>query len=252
MPVRIFFSLPKSISCEVSTFLKCLWIDSLASGTKIDFFVITHDKISQPAVFFGSLCSVTFTKTDYPLDIKRKLNVHRTLSRRPGYLLNVLCTFMLRLLFILRLVLSINLCNHSVITRFANQEVMQNLSTFFYVNIASGHTQRKCELIWEYLRRWYEVKNGFLKGIYNIFLTWYYLPRSWKKTHKFEKRSAFKVWSHFLFWYTKYWQFFFVFYNNKLYKTSQAEVWSCEFQHENLNKNKILPNERAYQDMNLL
>ena len=32
----------------------------------------------------------------YPLDTGRKLNVHKTLRRRPGRLLNVLCTFILR------------------------------------------------------------------------------------------------------------------------------------------------------------
>ena len=32
-----------------------------------------------------------------PVDIRRKLNVHKTLNRRPGRLLNVLCTFNLRL-----------------------------------------------------------------------------------------------------------------------------------------------------------
>ena len=32
-----------------------------------------------------------------PVDTRRKLNVHKTLRRRPGRLLNVLCTFKLRL-----------------------------------------------------------------------------------------------------------------------------------------------------------
>ena len=31
-----------------------------------------------------------------PVDIGRKLNVHKTFRRRPGRLLNVLCTFNLR------------------------------------------------------------------------------------------------------------------------------------------------------------
>ena len=30
---------------------------------------------------------------DYPVDTGRKLNVHNTFRRRPGHLLNVLCTF---------------------------------------------------------------------------------------------------------------------------------------------------------------
>ena len=33
---------------------------------------------------------------DYPVDTGRKLNVHKTFRRRPGRLLNVLCTFNLR------------------------------------------------------------------------------------------------------------------------------------------------------------
>ena len=32
----------------------------------------------------------------YPVDTGRKLNVHKTFRRRPGRLLNVLCTFNLR------------------------------------------------------------------------------------------------------------------------------------------------------------
>ena len=32
----------------------------------------------------------------YPIDEGRKLNVHKTFRRRPGRLLNVLCTFNLR------------------------------------------------------------------------------------------------------------------------------------------------------------
>ena len=34
-----------------------------------------------------------------PLDTRRKLNVHKTLKRRPGCLLDILCTFNLRALF---------------------------------------------------------------------------------------------------------------------------------------------------------
>ena len=37
-------------------------------------------------------------RADYlPVDTGRKLNVHKTFRRRPGRLLNVLCTFNLRL-----------------------------------------------------------------------------------------------------------------------------------------------------------
>ena len=35
-------------------------------------------------------------KTTFPVDTKRKLNVHKTFRRPPGRLLNVLCTFNLR------------------------------------------------------------------------------------------------------------------------------------------------------------
>ena len=38
-----------------------------------------------------------FSKTTiYPVDTGRKLNVHKTFRRRPGRLLNVLCTLNLR------------------------------------------------------------------------------------------------------------------------------------------------------------
>ena len=36
------------------------------------------------------------TKCVYPIDTGRKFNVHKTFRRRPGRLLNVLCTFNLR------------------------------------------------------------------------------------------------------------------------------------------------------------
>ena len=39
---------------------------------------------------------VTFYDSSVPVDAGRKLNVHRTFRRRPGRLLNVLCTFNLR------------------------------------------------------------------------------------------------------------------------------------------------------------
>ena len=37
-----------------------------------------------------------FVVTLFPVDTGRKLNVHKTFKRRPGRLLNVLCTFNLR------------------------------------------------------------------------------------------------------------------------------------------------------------
>ena len=36
------------------------------------------------------------TNNGHPVDTGRKLNVHKTFRRRPGLLLNVLCTFNLR------------------------------------------------------------------------------------------------------------------------------------------------------------
>ena len=42
-------------------------------------------------------CRMSFcTKHNYPVDTGRKLNVYKTSRRRPGRLLNVLCTFNLR------------------------------------------------------------------------------------------------------------------------------------------------------------
>ena len=43
-------------------------------------------------VYFNAKIS----KNTIPLDTGRKLNVHKTFRRRPGRLLNVLCTFNLR------------------------------------------------------------------------------------------------------------------------------------------------------------
>ena len=37
-----------------------------------------------------------FTSGKLPVDTRRNLNVHKTFRRRPGRLLNVLCTFNLR------------------------------------------------------------------------------------------------------------------------------------------------------------
>ena len=39
---------------------------------------------------------ITYSQTTIPVDTGRKLNVHTTIRRRPGRLLNVLCTFNLR------------------------------------------------------------------------------------------------------------------------------------------------------------
>ena len=47
-------------------------------------------KTSLKTLLSGYLC------LDIPLDTGRKLNVHKTFRRRPGHLLNVLCTFNLR------------------------------------------------------------------------------------------------------------------------------------------------------------
>ena len=44
-------------------------------------------------------CTPTLINWIFPLDTGNKLNVHRTFGRRPGRLLNVLCTFNLRSLF---------------------------------------------------------------------------------------------------------------------------------------------------------
>ena len=37
-----------------------------------------------------------FNKNNTPVDTGRKFNIHKTLRRRPGRLLNALCTFNLR------------------------------------------------------------------------------------------------------------------------------------------------------------
>ena len=44
----------------------------------------------------NSLLDILFEQNNYPVDTGRKLNVHKMFRRRPGPLLNVLCTFNLR------------------------------------------------------------------------------------------------------------------------------------------------------------
>ena len=41
----------------------------------------------------------SYSTNHVPVDTGHKLNVHKTLRRRPGHLRNVLCTFNLRLVF---------------------------------------------------------------------------------------------------------------------------------------------------------
>ena len=51
----------------------------------------------------------------YPVDTARKLNVHKTLRRRPGRILNVLCTF--NLLAVSRSMFKPgNICSHFFMT----------------------------------------------------------------------------------------------------------------------------------------
>ena len=45
---------------------------------------------------FLSLLDPSTVTGCYPVDTRRKLNVNKTFRRRPGHLLNVLCTFNLR------------------------------------------------------------------------------------------------------------------------------------------------------------
>ena len=51
--------------------------------------VKSHRPLTDPLEKF-------IVKTSCPVDTERKLNVHKTFRRRPGRLLNVLCTFNLR------------------------------------------------------------------------------------------------------------------------------------------------------------
>ena len=57
--------------------------------------------LNRPVLFntLSQVCSCEFFKisqNNYPVDTGRKLNVHKTFRRRPGRILNVLCTFNLR------------------------------------------------------------------------------------------------------------------------------------------------------------
>ena len=80
-----------------------------------------HWTKSKP--LFRSICNSFFTTYSdvqglpFPVDAGRKLNVHKTFRRRPGRLLNVLCTFNLR----------------SVSTRFLCSNSWVSVPVFFYV-----------------------------------------------------------------------------------------------------------------------
>ena len=49
-----------------------------------------------PICLSGCVISNQSTSKNHPVDTGRKLNVHKTFRRRPGHLLNVLCTLNLR------------------------------------------------------------------------------------------------------------------------------------------------------------
>ena len=48
------------------------------------------------SLVLSTLTRMISDRSSHPVDTGRKLNVHKTLRRRPGRLLNVLCTFNLR------------------------------------------------------------------------------------------------------------------------------------------------------------
>ena len=72
-----------------------------------------HWTKSKP--LFRSICNSFFTTYSdvqglpFPVDAGRKLNVHKTFRRRPGRLLNVLCTFNLRSVYMGELIMDIDL-----------------------------------------------------------------------------------------------------------------------------------------------
>ena len=69
------------MSCE-----KCFKISSRTRMTEtISRNVAAHDRVTL------------LTEKHVPVDTGRKLNIHKTFRRRSGRLLNVLCTFNLRL-----------------------------------------------------------------------------------------------------------------------------------------------------------
>ena len=60
------------------------------------FFKVTQVAPSRFAILYCILLSLTELLKLFPVDTGRKLNAHKTFRRRPGRLLNVLCTYNLR------------------------------------------------------------------------------------------------------------------------------------------------------------
>ena len=74
-------------------FFLCIWESKCSKLRNWKYYQFSC--ISKSAYEKSAENSV-FSDHHLPVDTGRKLNVHKTLRRRPGRLLNVLCTFILR------------------------------------------------------------------------------------------------------------------------------------------------------------
>ena len=66
-------------------------------GTYLNsFYRVIPDTSSKFTEYFDELLCISIDEIRIPVYTGRKLNVHKTFRRRPGHLLNFLCTFSLR------------------------------------------------------------------------------------------------------------------------------------------------------------
>ena len=86
----------------------------------------------------------------FPIDTGRKLNVHKTLRRRPGCLLNVLCTFNLRPkstgLEFFKCLTAVNICFTSgvlILITYTNICKRRRNTWQYYVEVFCGYIKKQ-------------------------------------------------------------------------------------------------------------
>ena len=75
---------------------KLIWLQIILTAFILSSRIVDRS-IEIPRLGFVDFeASLSLNMREDPVDTRRKLNVHKTFRRRPGRLLNVLCTFNLR------------------------------------------------------------------------------------------------------------------------------------------------------------
>ena len=71
------------------------WLKAVGLEIRLNVILVFEKSMKKSITKFSTLRF--FSETYYPVDTRRELNVHKTFRRRPGRVLNVLCTFSLDL-----------------------------------------------------------------------------------------------------------------------------------------------------------